>query len=63
MSENNFDLQLLCIFVTCFNPQAPVAQKTAEEVVFRYFRGEGVEFFFKSDLTDRPIRFLMRLFW
>ena len=28
-----------------FNPQAPVAQKTADEVVFRDFRGEGVEFF------------------
>ena len=28
-----------------FNPQAPVAQKTADEVVFRRFQGEGVEFF------------------
>ena len=28
-----------------FNPQAPVAQKFADEVVFRRFRGEGVEFF------------------
>ena len=27
------------------NPQAPVAQKTADEVVFRRFQGEGVEFF------------------
>ena len=27
------------------NPQAPVAQKTADEVVFRHFQGEGVEFF------------------
>ena len=26
------------------NPQAPVAQKVADEVVFRRFRGEGVEF-------------------
>ena len=26
------------------NPQAPVAQKVADEVVFRHFRGEGVEF-------------------
>ena len=33
------------------NPQAPVAQKSADEVVFRCFQGEGVEFF-KSDLTD-----------
>ena len=28
-----------------FNPQAPVAQKIADEVVFRRFQGEGVEFF------------------
>ena len=28
-----------------FNPQAPVAQKLADEVVFRRFQGEGVEFF------------------
>ena len=27
------------------NPQAPVAQKIADEVVFRHFQGEGVEFF------------------
>ena len=33
------------------NPQAPVTQKIADEVVFRHFQGEGVEFF-KSDLTD-----------
>ena len=43
---NNFRLSL--------NPQAPVAQKIADEVVFRRFQGEGVEFFFKSDLTDSP---------
>ena len=28
-----------------FNPQAPYAQKIADEVVFRHFQGEGVEFF------------------
>ena len=27
------------------NPQAPVAQKFVDEVVFRGFQGEGVEFF------------------
>ena len=27
------------------NPQAPVAQKVADELVFRRFHGEGVEFF------------------
>ena len=31
--------------ITIFNPQAPVAQKVADEVVFRRFREEGVEFF------------------
>ena len=39
----------------------PVAQKIADEVVFRRFQGEGAEFF-KSDLTD-PLRFFMRIFW
>ena len=28
------------------NPQAPIAQKIADEVVFRRFQGEGVEFFY-----------------
>ena len=28
-----------------FNPQAPAVQKTADELVFRRFEGEGVEFF------------------
>ena len=28
-----------------FNPQASVARKIADEVVFRRFQGEGVEFF------------------
>ena len=27
------------------NPRAPVAQKVADEVVFRRVQGEGVEFF------------------
>ena len=36
-----------------FNPHTPVAQRVADEVVFRRFQGEGVEFF-KSDLTDPP---------
>ena len=31
-------------FHMLFNPQAPVAQKIADEVVFRRFQGEGVEF-------------------
>ena len=32
-------------FVVQINPQAPVTQKVAHEVVFRRFQGEGVEFF------------------
>ena len=36
------------------NPQTPFAQEIADEVVSRHFQGEGVEFFFKSDLTDPP---------
>ena len=36
-----------------FNPQALVAQKIADEVIFRRFQGEGVEFFL-SDLIDPP---------
>ena len=32
-----------CLYLL-FNPQAPVAQKVADEVVFRRFRGERVEF-------------------
>ena len=44
------------------NSQAPFSQKIADEVVFRHFQGEGVEFFFnRTSLT--PIRFLMRIFW
>ena len=41
--------------------QAPVAQKVADEVGFRRFQGEEVEFFFKSDLTDPPQTFDARL--
>ena len=36
------------------NPHTPAAQKIADEVAFRPFQGEGVEFFFKSDLADPP---------
>ena len=44
-----------------FNPHTPVAQKLADEVVFHRFQGEGVEFFFKSDLTDPPQIFVAHL--
>ena len=51
-------------FIFRLKPHAPVAQKVADEVVFRRFQVEGVEFFFKSDLTDPPpLRFLMRIYW
>ena len=40
------------------DPQAPVAQKVADEVVFRRFGGEGVEFFFnRTSLTPPPLDF------
>ena len=45
-----------------FNPHMPVSQEVSDEVVFRRFQGEGVEFFLKLDLTD-PLWFLMRIFW
>ena len=51
-----------CIEIISIYPQAPVAQKVADEVVFRRFQGEGVEFFLnRTSLT--PIRFSMRIFW
>ena len=45
-----------------FNPHAPVTQKIADEMVFRRFQGEGVEFLLnRTSLT--PLKFLMRIFW
>ena len=35
---------VFCLKIVIFNPQAPVARKIADEVVFRPFQGEGVEF-------------------
>ena len=44
------------------NLQAPIAQKIADEVIFRRFQGEGVEFFVnRTSLTPR-FRFFMRFF-
>ena len=38
--------------ISYVNPQAPVAQKIADEVIFRPFQGEGVEFFLnRTSLT------------
>ena len=36
-----------------FNPQAIVAQKSTDELVFRRFQGEGLNFL-KLDLIDLP---------
>ena len=49
-------------FCAAVNPHTPVAQKTADELVFRGFQGEGVEFF-KIGPHWPPLRFLMRIFW
>ena len=46
--RENLDVKHSLFFVQKYkqiNPQVPVAQKVADEVVFRRFRGEGVEFF------------------
>ena len=46
-----------------FNPRAPVTQKIADEVVFRRFQGEGVEFFLnRTSLTPPPQIFDSHLF-
>ena len=42
-SENEELTKLAKVWVKLFNPQAPVTQKNADEVVFRRF--QGVEFF------------------
>ena len=55
MSLRFSDLTALLVF-TFFtilnqgNPHRPVAQKVANEVIFRRFQGEGVEFFFNRTL-------------
>ena len=45
------------------NPQAPVAQKVADELVFRRFQGEGVAFFLIGPHWPPPLKFLMHIFW
>ena len=38
------------------NPQAPIAQRIADEVIFRHFQDEGVEFFLnRTSLTPHQI--------
>ena len=63
MSEIGFQTENDIEKVFRLNHHAPVAQKIADEVISRRFLGEGVEFFFKSDLTDPPSDFFMRIFW
>ena len=55
--EFSFRIDHLCNI----NPHTPVAKKVADEVVYRRFQGEGVEFF-KSDFTDPPQIFDAHLF-
>ena len=52
--EDKLLLELISASLWYFlvNPDTPVGQKVTDEVVFRRFHGEGVEFFFKSGLTD-----------
>ena len=46
----------LIIFLVGINPHTPVAQKSADEVVFRHFQGEGAEFFLnRTSLTPHQI--------
>ena len=45
-----------------FKPQAPVAQKIADEVVFRSFQGKGVEFFLNRTSLTPPQIFDAHLF-
>jgi len=43
--------------ISSFNPKAPIAQKIADEVVFRRFQGEGVEFFLNRTSLTPPLDF------
>ena len=54
LSSNEFRLKLKTRFQ--INPQAPVAQKVADEVVFDASEVKESSFF-KSDLTDPPSDF------
>ena len=45
-----------------FKPHTLVAQKIADEVVFDVSRVKE-SIFLKSDLTDSPLRFLLRILW
>ena len=40
-----FSHNLYFDILSTVNPHTPIAQKVADEVVFRRFQGEGVEFF------------------
>ena len=52
----------LSIYTLIINPHTPVAQKNPDELVFRRFEGDGVEFFL-IEPHWLPLRFLMRIFW
>ena len=48
--------------VSCLHSGARCAEN-ADEVIFRHFQGEGVEFFFNRTSLTPLLRFLMRIFW
>ena len=50
-----------CLKQKLKNFRNQIREKVADEVVFRRFQGEGVEFFNRTLLT--LLRFLMRIFW
>ena len=47
--------------VSCLHSGARCAEN-ADEVIFRHFQGEGVEFFFNRTSLTR-LKFFMRIFW
>ena len=46
LSRHRLELFINQFYEESLSPHSPVAQKVADEVVFRRFQGEGVEFFF-----------------
>ena len=43
------------LYLYLLNPHTLIAQKVANEVVFRRFQGEGIEFFLNRTLLTPPI--------
>ena len=53
--------EIYAVFNTV-NPHVPAAQKITDEMIFRHFQSEGVEFF-SNQTSLTPLRFLMLIFW